>query len=88
MTATIQRLHATDELESMLAALDADGAVIVEGLLSSDVVDRVNEEVEPVISAADPSGPDVQRRAQGLPRTVHEAGVGGARASPARSPPT
>ena len=57
MRATIQRFQATDELERVLAALDADGAVIVEGLLSSDVVDRVNEEVEPAIRAADPSAP-------------------------------
>jgi ectoine hydroxylase-related dioxygenase (phytanoyl-CoA dioxygenase family) len=57
MTATIQRLEATDDVARMLAALAADGAVIVEGLLSADVVERVNEEVEPVISAADPSDP-------------------------------
>ena len=32
----------------------ADGAVIVEDLLSPDVVDRVNDEVEAAVAAADP----------------------------------
>ena len=41
----------------MLAALERDGAVIVEGLLSDDVVARVNEEVESAVAAADPDGP-------------------------------
>ena len=57
MAATIERFHASDDLGPMLTALDADGAVIVEGLLTPDVVDRVNAEVEPVISAADPADP-------------------------------
>ena len=41
----------------MRTALEGDGAVILEGLLSSDVVSRVNEEVEDAVAAADPDGP-------------------------------
>ena len=43
-------------MSDVLSALEADGAVIVEGLLSADVVARVNEEVESAIDAADPGG--------------------------------
>ena len=41
----------------LLDALERDGAVIVEGLLSPDVIARVNDEVEPAVAEADPDGP-------------------------------
>lgn len=52
--ATIERCTARTDPDEIHAILDRDGAVIVEGLLSPDVVARVNAEVEPVIDAADP----------------------------------
>jgi ectoine hydroxylase-related dioxygenase (phytanoyl-CoA dioxygenase family) len=54
MTVTIERLHSKSELDAIHDALERDGAVIVEDLLSADVVDRVNDEVEEVLEAADP----------------------------------
>jgi ectoine hydroxylase-related dioxygenase (phytanoyl-CoA dioxygenase family) len=53
--ATVQRFDVDTELDVLLHALDDDGVVIVEGLLSQDVVDRVNAEVEDDVEAADPS---------------------------------
>jgi ectoine hydroxylase-related dioxygenase (phytanoyl-CoA dioxygenase family) len=53
--ATIRRFGAGAELEDLLAALDDDGALIVEGLLSPDVVAQVNADVEAEVAAADPS---------------------------------
>ena len=55
MTATLQRFHVTDDVTTVLKAIDEDGGVIVEDLLSSDVVDRVNADVEAHVAAADPS---------------------------------
>jgi len=54
-TASVQRYDARlEQIDDIHAALEADGAVIVEGLLTSDVVDRVNEEVTAAVDAADP----------------------------------
>ncbi len=55
MIAVLQRFSATADADGIGDALAADGAVIVEGLLSPDVVDRVNAEVEAAVDAADPS---------------------------------
>jgi len=52
---TIQRFAATTETATLLAALDQDGVVILEGLLAPDVVDRVNDEVGAAVAAADPA---------------------------------
>jgi ectoine hydroxylase-related dioxygenase (phytanoyl-CoA dioxygenase family) len=54
-TATIRRFAPADDLPALLAALDEDGAVIVEGLLTADVVERVNDEVEAAVGRADPT---------------------------------
>jgi ectoine hydroxylase-related dioxygenase (phytanoyl-CoA dioxygenase family) len=54
MTATIQRFGADADTTAILGALEADGGVIIEGLLTPDVVGRVNDEVEAAVSAADP----------------------------------
>jgi hypothetical protein len=56
-SATIERFHVTDDLAEALAALERDGPLIVEGLLSAEVVTRVNEEVESAVASADPDGP-------------------------------
>jgi ectoine hydroxylase-related dioxygenase (phytanoyl-CoA dioxygenase family) len=54
MAATIERFAASADADAIHAGLERDGAVIIEGLLSLDVVDRVNEEVEAAVAAADP----------------------------------
>jgi len=54
MAATIERLDATADPDKIHATIERDGAVIIEGLLSTDVVDRVNAEVESAVGAADP----------------------------------
>jgi ectoine hydroxylase-related dioxygenase (phytanoyl-CoA dioxygenase family) len=54
MSVTIERFGADADPDAVYAALDADGAVIVEHLLSVDVVARVNDEVEVAVAAADP----------------------------------
>lgn len=56
-TPTIQRFQPSVDLAALSAALESDGAVIVEGLLPPTVVARVNDEVEAAVAAADPSGP-------------------------------
>jgi hypothetical protein len=53
--ATLQRFDAASaEADDIVAGVERDGAVIVEGLLTSDVVDRVNEEVGASLEAVDP----------------------------------
>jgi ectoine hydroxylase-related dioxygenase (phytanoyl-CoA dioxygenase family) len=55
MSPPIQRLDArTTEADAVHRAFERDGVVIVENLLSLDVVNRVNDEVEPAVAAADP----------------------------------
>ncbi|MGH9270850.1 MAG: phytanoyl-CoA dioxygenase family protein [Ilumatobacteraceae bacterium] len=57
VTPTVQRFGPSADRDALGAALEADGAVIVEGLLSQKVVARVNDEVEAAVAAADPNGP-------------------------------
>jgi ectoine hydroxylase-related dioxygenase (phytanoyl-CoA dioxygenase family) len=57
VTATLQRFDVDADPARILAAIDEDGGVIVDRLLSQEVVDRVNAEVEPVVAAADPEAP-------------------------------
>jgi ectoine hydroxylase-related dioxygenase (phytanoyl-CoA dioxygenase family) len=54
MSPTIERFAVSSEPDAIHAALDRDGVVIVEHLLPLDVVDRVNDEVEAAVEAADP----------------------------------
>ena len=54
MTAKLERLKASAPSEDISAVLRRDGAVIVEELIGSDVIDRVNEEVHEHIEAANP----------------------------------
>ena len=54
-TATIEHFHAlTADPDAVHAIIERDGAVILEGLLSAEVVARVNDEVGAVLDAADP----------------------------------
>jgi ectoine hydroxylase-related dioxygenase (phytanoyl-CoA dioxygenase family) len=53
MTATVERLPAgTADADQVCAVLERDGAVIVEDLLSADVVARINDDVESAVAAA------------------------------------
>jgi ectoine hydroxylase-related dioxygenase (phytanoyl-CoA dioxygenase family) len=54
MGATLERFTADSEPDAIYAAIERDGAAIIEGLLSLDVVARVNAEVEAAVAAADP----------------------------------
>jgi len=54
MTATLERFRADASPDDVAAILDRDGAVIVEELLSDDVVARVNAELDDAVNAADP----------------------------------
>jgi ectoine hydroxylase-related dioxygenase (phytanoyl-CoA dioxygenase family) len=54
-TATLERFDAqTADPDAIHATIERDGAAILEGLLSTDVVARVNDEVGTAIDAADP----------------------------------
>jgi ectoine hydroxylase-related dioxygenase (phytanoyl-CoA dioxygenase family) len=54
-TLTIERFLApTADPDTVHAIIERDGAVILEGLLSAEVVARVNDEVGTVLDAADP----------------------------------
>ena len=44
-----------DPASDVLAALDAHGAVIVEGLLDADLLARFNAELDPLLAAAPPT---------------------------------
>lgn len=55
MTATIERLDASAEPAKVRAAIERDGAVIIEGLLPPDVVARVNHDVDAATEAVDPT---------------------------------
>lgn len=57
MTATIERFAPTSAPADVIAAIERDGAAIVEGLLSDAVVARVNAEVEAAVAEADPTAP-------------------------------
>ena len=50
-------LPADAEPDDVFETIERDGVVIVEGLLSDDVVQRVNDEVELAVATADPSEP-------------------------------
>jgi ectoine hydroxylase-related dioxygenase (phytanoyl-CoA dioxygenase family) len=54
-TATIEHVYAlTADPDAVHAIIERDGAVILEGLLSTEVVALVNEEVGSILDAADP----------------------------------
>ena len=57
MSTTIERVDADAHPDDVWAVLWRDGAVIVERLLSDDVVATVNREVESAVAAADPEEP-------------------------------
>ena len=54
MAATIEHFGVTSDPDDIVGAIERDGAAIIEGLLSADVVDRVNAEIGDAVDAADP----------------------------------
>jgi ectoine hydroxylase-related dioxygenase (phytanoyl-CoA dioxygenase family) len=55
MSATVTRFDVHAEPNEIHSALERDGVVIIDGLISDDVVRRVNDDVEASVHAADPS---------------------------------
>jgi len=53
MAESIPRLRFDDAIDSITSALDGSGAVIVEGLLTSDVVSRFNSEIDEHLESAE-----------------------------------
>jgi ectoine hydroxylase-related dioxygenase (phytanoyl-CoA dioxygenase family) len=75
----LQRFNASTNPDDIVAGVERDGAVIVEGLLSTDVVDRVNTEVGATLDAVDPDEElfnDVMKAFHG-PATKQLAGAPG-----------
>src|SRR4051794_8309789 len=54
VASTLTRFDATADVDQIHAAIERDGAVIIEGLLGDDVVSRVNDEVGGALDRADP----------------------------------
>ena len=54
MSAEITRFKNGDPSEKMVAELRRNGAILVEDLISRDVIDRINAEVDPYVHTADP----------------------------------
>src|SRR3954451_25087991 len=79
MTATIERFDVTADPSAISVALERDGAVIIEGLLSADVIARVNAEVDAAVDAADPNEAFFNPIMQAFhgPHTKQVAGVPG-----------
>jgi ectoine hydroxylase-related dioxygenase (phytanoyl-CoA dioxygenase family) len=50
----VQRIAASAPVADIAAALDADGAVIVEDLLDDDLLERFNAELDPLVAGASP----------------------------------
>lgn len=55
MTVTLKHAQAIDSVESIVAALQDDGGVIVEGLLDRDTLARFNTELDPLLDRAQPA---------------------------------
>jgi ectoine hydroxylase-related dioxygenase (phytanoyl-CoA dioxygenase family) len=53
--ALVERLKATDAVEDVTAALERDGAVIVEGMIDADLLRRFNAELDPLLELEMPS---------------------------------
>lgn len=57
MPTDLQRIPADQPVERVLEALDADGCVIVQGLLPPDVLGRLNAELDPLLEQTPPERP-------------------------------
>jgi len=54
MPASLQRLRADTPAADLATVLRQDGALIIENLLDSNVLSKINDEVDPYVEAADP----------------------------------
>ncbi len=54
MSGSLERMKAGEPLQALVAALQEDGGVIVEGLLDADVLARLNAELDPILEATSP----------------------------------
>lgn len=52
---SLQHFSVNDSIEPIGLALERDGAVIVEGILSPAVLDQLNREIDPLLEHADPA---------------------------------
>jgi ectoine hydroxylase-related dioxygenase (phytanoyl-CoA dioxygenase family) len=73
----LRRLHAGGPVPKLLAALDEDGAVVIEGLLDAATLARLNAEVDAAVAAADPAMRHLNPAVAGFfgTRTRHVAGL-------------
>ncbi len=53
--AELQRLHPGDGIDAIAKELEASGGVIVEDLLDSDLLERLNRDVAPLLASANPA---------------------------------
>jgi ectoine hydroxylase-related dioxygenase (phytanoyl-CoA dioxygenase family) len=79
VSASLEHVGVGADPDDVTAVLQRDGGVIVDGLLSADVVARVNDEVEAAVAAADPNAPLFNPIMQAFhgPHTKQVAGVPG-----------
>lgn len=54
MSESLKRMKAGEPVEAIVAALQEDGGVIVEGLLDPEVLARLNAELDPILEATSP----------------------------------
>src|SRR5262249_5581506 len=54
MAASLMHLQGSDPVEQIVDVLQRHGGVVVEGLLGADTLDRLNREIDPVLSQARP----------------------------------
>jgi ectoine hydroxylase-related dioxygenase (phytanoyl-CoA dioxygenase family) len=57
MSAAVARIPATAPTDHVVAALQEQGAVIVEGVLSPDLLARFNAEIDPILARVSPERP-------------------------------
>ncbi len=58
MAASLKRLNKTASFEELSSALEQDGAVIVENILTAEQLTNLNAELDPFVSATDPGSPN------------------------------
>ena len=77
MAAELRRLAADKPVSDVLAALQEDGAVVIEGLLDAGLLRRLNAEVDDAVDSADPAMPHLNPAIAGFfgTRTRHVAGL-------------
>jgi len=77
MPPELRRLAQDKPIADLVAALDEDGAVVIEGLLDAATLAHLNSEVDPCVAAADPAMGHLNPAVAGFfgTRTRHVAGL-------------